>query len=219
MWSNCVKRMYNSRVLGSKVLFIGAHPDDIEISCFGMISKLRGLGTKVYFFVASFGSLGDPSSSQDRIKESENSLHLANEEDKFFFRPSLGIPESDYETISNQIRDLVIDLNIDSVFTHSPYDTHQEHRIVYNVTNSAIRRLKVNLITYQSVSSTEDFKCNLILDVSNFYISKIAALEKHKSQAEKTYLRPDDFICFHSKWLNSISFEESEYFRIERLLF
>ena len=40
------------------VLAIGAHPDDIEFGCGGMLTKYAERGHAVYLYVASDGSLG-----------------------------------------------------------------------------------------------------------------------------------------------------------------
>jgi len=40
------------------VLAIGAHPDDIEFGCGGMLTKYAEKGHVVYLFVASDGALG-----------------------------------------------------------------------------------------------------------------------------------------------------------------
>ena len=36
-----------------EVLFLGAHPDDIEIGCFGVISLLSVLGCKITFCICT----------------------------------------------------------------------------------------------------------------------------------------------------------------------
>ena len=49
------------------VLAIGAHPDDIEYGCGGMLTKYAEKGHTVYLFIASDGSLGgEPAGSTRR---------------------------------------------------------------------------------------------------------------------------------------------------------
>ena len=57
-----------------KVLAIGAHPDDVEFSCYGYLSKLKDKGAEIAVYIASNGCLGDPTSGPHRLKESEKAL-------------------------------------------------------------------------------------------------------------------------------------------------
>ena len=154
-----------------KILTIGAHPDDIEISCLGyLLKENREKKSKISVFVLSCGSLNDPTSSLDRIRESQKALECISNLD-FNYIAKKGIKVTDYEKISNQIRALILKTRPDEILVHDPNDTNQEHSLVYNIVKTASRRLSLNLIRFRSVSSSNDFKANLYVDIKD-YISK-----------------------------------------------
>ena len=95
-----------------KILAIAAHPDDIEISCLGYLLKQnKEKKSKVSVFIASSGSLKDPTSGIKRIKESEKALKCIKDL-SFNYRNQKGIKNSNFEMISNKIRKLILDINI-----------------------------------------------------------------------------------------------------------
>ena len=49
------------------VLAIGAHPDDIEYGCGGMLTKYAEKGHAVYLFIASDGALGGEPTVRDAV--------------------------------------------------------------------------------------------------------------------------------------------------------
>src|SRR3972149_2739214 len=51
------------------ILAIGAHPDDIEYGCGGMLAKYARKGHDVYLFVASDGALGGGAAGRRREQE------------------------------------------------------------------------------------------------------------------------------------------------------
>ena len=150
------------------ILVIGAHPDDIEISCLGyLLKENKQNNSKISVFIASNGSLNDPTSGSNRIKESIEALKCINDLN-FNFNDNKGIQVSEYEKISNKIRKLLIDINPDEILVHDPNDTHQEHCLIYDIVKTASRRLRLNLIRYRSISSSNEFKANLYVDIKDY---------------------------------------------------
>ena len=167
-----------------RILVIGAHPDDVEYSCLGFLLKQKSLGSKIFAYVASLGGLNDATSGLERKVESDAALSF-NGFQKFYTLNN----KFDYFEIEAEIRNLVLEFNIDCVLVHSPLDTHQDHRIIHDITLSAIRRVGLSLILYRSVSTTREFVPNLQVGVDVFMDLKMKTLLLHKSQQTK-YLFP-----------------------------
>ena len=72
-----------------RVLAVGAHPDDIEFGCLGLLIKL-GAATELNVFVGSLGSAGDPTSGPRRKDEGLASLRALNCA-SIHFREKVGI--------------------------------------------------------------------------------------------------------------------------------
>lgn len=184
-----------------KILAIGAHPDDIEISCLGYLLKQnKEKKSKVSVFIASSGCSKDPTSGIKRIKESERALKCIKDLN-FNYRNQKSIKNLDFEIISNKIRELILDINPDEILVHDPNDTHHEHSLVYNIVKTASRRLTVNLIRYRSISSSRDFKANLYIDVKDYLSIKKKSLKFHKSQQFHEYFDDKYIESFHNNFL------------------
>jgi LmbE family N-acetylglucosaminyl deacetylase len=166
-------------------LFIGAHPDDIEIGAGGTVAKLVGRDWDVWFLIMTkeAGKAG-----QDRQQEA---LSAAN---------SLGIKKdhvifADYrdaylvcnqESIS-RVRQIVADYSIkpDVVFTHTNSDSHNDHRATYEITVSALRQ--VPILCYAVINSfiTTNFTPYIFVDVENYWPTKMSSLNFHRSQSTR----------------------------------
>jgi len=202
------------------ILAIGAHPDDIEISCLGYLLKNSiEKKSKISVFIASSGSLKDPTSGIKRIKESKNALKCIKNL-SFNFRSKKGIKISDFENISNKIRKLILSINPNEILVHDPNDTHNEHRLVYDIVKTASRRLAINLIRYRSISSSNDFKANFFIDVKDYFYIKKKSLKSHKSQQFHEYFNDKNIESFHNNFfaynrgikLSEVFFEEFKFF-------
>jgi len=58
------------------LLAFGAHPDDLEFACGGVIAKETQLGRKVHFVICSRGEAGTSGTPAQRVTEAENSAAL-----------------------------------------------------------------------------------------------------------------------------------------------
>lgn len=200
------------------ILAVGAHPDDIEYSCYGFLQRLVSEGAEVVAYVASIGSIGDPTTSKTRLEESYNAL--AGLTSSIFVNDRVGVIQSDYEAIAIEIRDLIVKTQPSLVLVHSPFDTHQEHRLVSEVTFTASRALPTSLMYYKSVSSTPEFTADFVVDISSVYDSKMRALDMHHSQRGRKYMDPHFMRAFHSDWayvMRSLDMVES--FKVGHLIF
>lgn len=175
------------------ILVVGAHPDDIEYSCLGFLLHQKEIGANISAFVASSGSINDNTSGIERMQESEKSLTF-NGFKQFYS----AVGNFDYVQTEAEIRELVLSNGFDCVLVHDPRDTHQEHRIVYEITLSAIRRLNLSFIRYRSVSTTQEFISNYRVGIDKFFNQKIETLHFHSSQQSKSYMSKNSIENFHT---------------------
>jgi len=84
---------------GERVLFIGAHPDDIEIGCGGTAAKFIGEGKAIAFAIASFHPV-DGKIREAEAKEAASKLGLLS----FSQILSLRIAATDTITILSSVR-------------------------------------------------------------------------------------------------------------------
>jgi len=163
------------------ILAIGAHPDDIEYGCGGMLAKYARRGHVVFVFVASDGALGGDATV--RRREQEESAQILGVRKVFWGEyPDTEVPLSRdliirLETVIRQVEPRMI-------FVNSPEDTHQDHRHLAQGAMSATRYVP-NFLFFE-VPTTVNFAPNCYTDVADVLDVKLASLEAHRSQVSKT---------------------------------
>lgn len=163
------------------ILAFGAHPDDIEYGCGGMLAKYVQRGHVVYLFIASDGALGGD--SEVRRQEQKDAARILGVREVFW---------GDYrDTEVPLTRELIVRLESvirkvepRMIFVNSPDDTHQDHRHLAQSAMSATRYIP-NFLFYE-VPSTVNFSPNCYTDIADVLDTKLAGLEAHTSQVTKT---------------------------------
>lgn len=162
------------------VLAIGAHPDDVEIGCGGILWKHRENGDRVVVLTLSSGEQGGASSL--RILESRASAKFLGAEIRIgdLTDTKMRLESELIERIA-----LVVDeLQPTVVYTHTANDTHQDHRAVHDATVIAARKVR-NLLCYQSPSSTTSFCPSTFVDIGDVLSKKIEMIACFESQVSK----------------------------------
>lgn len=167
------------------VLAIGAHPDDVEIGCGGILLRHRAQGDRVVVLTLSGGEHGGLVS--ERTQEANRAaeilgarLHLESLQDT---RISEGM-----ETIA-VIEARIRDVHPTVIYTHSLHDGHQDHRSAHRATVVAARGIP-SLYCYQAPSSSIDFRPTRFVEVGAFMDRKVESIAAYRSQvAKRPYLR------------------------------
>ena len=111
-----------------------------------------------------------------------------------------GIPfdNKTYSSIVYEIEKIVESADINIVFTHSCHDNHQDHRILSDITVTALRRKKVDIFFYITLANDVNFKPNLFIDITDVFEYKKRALAQHTTQKEKSYMSDTYLEILHS---------------------
>lgn len=160
------------------VLAVGAHPDDVELGCGGTLARHVAAGDHVHVLVLSDGAsgAGDPRTRQGEARRAAEVLG--------FDLELAGLPDGD---LPAHQRDLVrrVEAAIHRVaphriYTHTEFDTHQDHRAVARATWAAARA-GGDVLGYESPSSY-DFRADVHVDITDALEKKVEALRAHGSQ-------------------------------------
>ena len=163
------------------ILAFGAHPDDIEYGCGGMLTKYVERGHAVYVFVASDGSLGgDPELRRQEQKDAARILGVR----EIFWGDYRDTEVPLTREMIVRIEGVIKKVEPRMIFVNSPDDTHQDHRNLAQSTMSATRYVP-NFLLYEG-PSTVNFAPNCFTDIADVLDTKLAALEAHRSQVTKT---------------------------------
>lgn len=181
------------------ILAIGAHPDDLEISCAGTLAKMKKAGHEVVLCHASNGDKGHYIIPAEELicirqKEARQSGEVINSA-----VISLGLKDGEILCENDDTRSKFIDLfrsvQPDMVITHAPNDYMPDHvsvsRLVFDTTflatlpgfsSSNPIAKKVPSLFYMDNLSGIDFQPTLYVDITETMDTKLNMLEKHQSQ-------------------------------------
>ena len=164
-----------------KVLAIGAHPDDLEIGCGGTLIRHSGSGDEVYLLVVTDGSMGGEPDTRGR--EQRDAAKVLGAKETFF----CGYADTRFECNRDSIMKLeqhIDEVRPDVVYTHWSDDTHQDHRHIAQAVVPAARSVP-NLLFFESLSSRQ-FHPTVFVNIGDVINQKLASLEAHASQMQKT---------------------------------
>ena len=168
-----------------KYLFIGAHGDDIELSCGGFIHRLIQEGNEVTClalsdcFVESLPQEMNESMEVLGVKYSQ----IANFERRVF-------PENRQRILDYLIQIREQNGPFDVVVTHDPNDRHQDHR---TTGQESIRAFgSTTILTYCSPFNSLSLNENYFVKLSYENIhKKIDALNCYTSQSQRVYMNEE----------------------------
>jgi LmbE family N-acetylglucosaminyl deacetylase len=168
------------------ILAIGAHPDDVELGCGGLILKAAKNGHNVFLYTLTRGGAsGDPHLRTQEVVESSKIIGCKALWIDNFSDTHLSVNSE----LINHIEIFVNRASADLILTHSQCDTHHDHRAVAAATLEA-GRFVPNILAYE-IPLTRDFRPQIFYDISDVVDEKIRMIELFKSQREKVYLHAD----------------------------
>ena len=204
------------RAVPSSALAIGAHPDDVEFGCGGLLAKWASEGCIVHHLVCTDGSKGTWNPDADiaelivrrQVEQREAARRLAPDTagDVRFLGHVDGELRSDLE-VRAQVAQVIRELRPQVVLGHDPwkrYRLHPDHRnagllavegIVAARDPHFFRDQLVEGLTHHRPDALllwEADEPTHVEDVSDHVDTKLHALEAHESQFESTMKATDD---------------------------
>lgn len=199
-----------------KVIGIGAHPDDIEIYMYGILSCYLDRNDEVYVSVVTNGAAGDLTGKINLIekRQKETEIALSN-----FGKPyMMGFPDGRlYECNDAQktIKEYINSIEPDLVITHCPEDYHPDHRVLSNYVENAVG-FKCPVLFADTLMGV-NFKPEFYIDITKFFENKSRAILAHKSQSPKRFLKAAELLNrFRSAQCNAPDKHYAEAYRINK---
>jgi LmbE family N-acetylglucosaminyl deacetylase len=173
------------------VLAVGAHADDIEIGCGGVVALHAKNGDEIIILIMAESSYTYydgtvlRSKEEGKIEEETAAKVLGANLINLGFKTK----EVPYSAESIEAINKIIDqYNIDTIYTHWYHDTHQDHRRTTQAVLSAGRYVK-NILMYEpeypAGRSYSGFHNQYYVDITSTFELKMEALKQHKSQIKK----------------------------------
>jgi LmbE family N-acetylglucosaminyl deacetylase len=174
---------------GKKVLFIGAHPDDIELGCGALLSNIAGQ-TEIRCVTLS-DNQNNPALAglAEEHYASMAILGLTRENvivEKFETR---NFPR-DRQQILEYLYDLSRSFRPELVFAHTQADIHQDHKVV---TEEALRAFRgVSVLGFDVLRSSYGFFPHFLAEVSEEDVErKLNALAAYETYGGRYYFDPE----------------------------
>jgi len=200
------------------ILAIGAHPDDIELGCGGLLIKAARQGHEVYMYTLTRGAAsGDPAQRTRELMQSA----------KFIGAKALWIDNFDDTRLTasneliNHIEFFINKAEPDIVITHSLGDVHHDHKAIASSTIEAGRFIP-NIMSYE-IPLTKDFRPQVFYDISDVVDEKVELIKIFWSQQSKLYLKANaikglaEYRALQSRLNTSINYVEA--FEVMKLCF
>ena len=208
-----------------KILAIGAHLDDIELSCGGFLAKASFLGHDINMLVLSDSSYKNYDGKILRTKkqalfEGKNAAKKLKVKKLKILNLQTKKITFDYKTVEAIEKEINI-FKPDLILSHWPYDNHQDHMNTALSTLAAVRYYH-NVLIFEpfppSNQTIEVFKPQLFADITEFIDQKIAAIKEHRSQYQKYGSRWVDDIYARASFRGAeIGYKYAESFQVVRL--
>lgn len=177
------------------VLAIGAHTDDIELGCGGLLSRLQRDGAEIHAIAFSRAEASLPPHMAPDTLEKEFHASMA----------VLGVPEERaivgtvpvrrFPEFRQQVLDRLVELRRDTEFdlvlTMNSSDTHQDHEVVHKESVRAFRG--VTLLGYEIPWNQQQNVTSLYAELDEVDVErKVQMLASYQSQADlgRPYMDP-----------------------------
>ena len=173
---------------GRKILFVGAHPDDIELGCGALLAHLQG---KTDALCVTLSDNQKNPALKDIVQEHYRSMAvlgmprdrivIRDFETRYFPRDRQAILEYLYE-LNRQHRPEI-------VFVHSGADIHQDHLVVRDEALRAFRGTTV--LGFDVLRSSYGFFPHFLAQVTEADVeSKVRALAEYRTYCSTYYFDP-----------------------------
>jgi len=174
---------------GKRVLFLGAHPDDIELGCGALLHNL--INQTEVLCVTLSDNQKNPDLQKVKNEHYESMAVLGILKEKIILGPfaTRVFPDSRQEILEFFIK-LRKDFKPDLIFTHSKQDVHQDHN---TMTDEALRAFRgITLLGFDVVRSSYGFFPHFLVEVSEEDVNKkIEALSKYETYRDRYYFNSE----------------------------
>jgi len=165
------------------VLAVGAHPDDLEVGCFGTLLKHKTAGDKVTVAITTKGGYGNRTWEQIS-REAKNASKILGV-DYIILDNKIGHYEMNWKTVG-EIDQIISRNAVDTVYTVWHGDSHQDHQLTFKNVLAACRTKRIrNLYCFEmseySYRSQSTFDARFFVDISEFFEMKLKAARAYKS--------------------------------------
>jgi LmbE family N-acetylglucosaminyl deacetylase len=170
---------------GKRVLFLGAHPDDIELGCGALIHHIAPICDVLCVTLSDNQKNPLLKNVVDEHTKSMAILGISKEKALFGQFTTRIFPDARQEILEYFLQ-LRRDFRPDIIFVHSQHDIHQDHN---TMTDEALRAYRgITVLGFDVVRSSHGFFPDFLVEVGEEdVIAKIKALSQYETYSDKYY--------------------------------
>ncbi|MBI3175971.1 MAG: PIG-L family deacetylase [Chloroflexi bacterium] len=174
---------------GKRVLFLGAHPDDIELGCGALLHQIVDKTEVLCVTLSDNQKNPDLQNVKDEHLKSMAVLGVPAEKVAFGPFTTRVFPDSRQEILEYFLK-LRKDFKPDLIFVHSQHDIHQDHN---TMTDEALRAFRgITVLGFDVVRSSYGFFPHFLVEVSEESVNKkIEALSQYETYRDKYYFNSE----------------------------
>ena len=174
---------------GKRVLFLGAHPDDIELGCGALLHHIVKQTEVLCVTLSDNQKNPDLKNVKDEHYEAMAVLGVSKE--KIVLGPFTTriFPDARQEILEYFLQ-FRKDFKPDLIFVHSKQDMHQDHN---TMTDEALRAFRgITVLGFDVVRSTHNFFPHFLVEVTEEDVNKkIEALSKYETYRDRYYFNAE----------------------------
>ena len=170
---------------GKQVLFLGAHPDDIELGCGALIHHIHTMSQVTCVTLSDNRKNPELRNVADEQRRSMAILGVTGDRIRFGPFETRIFPHKRQEILEYFLQ-LRSELQPQIIFVHSNQDVHQDH---LTMTQEALRAFRgITLLGYDVVRSSYGFFPHFLVEVSETDVAaKVEALAQYETYRGKYY--------------------------------
>lgn len=174
---------------GKRVLFLGAHPDDIELGCGALIHQIAPQTDLLCVTLSDNQKNPLLTNLVDEHYRSMAILGVKRENATLGPFTTRIFPDARQEILEYFLK-LRRDFNPDLIFVHSQADVHQDHN---TITDEALRAFRgITVLGFDVVRSSYGFFPHFLVEVSEADVNKkIEALSEYETYRDKYYFNAE----------------------------
>ena len=199
------------------ILAFGAHPDDVELACSGVLMKEISSGKKVGIIDLTEGELGTRGSAETRYQEANDSSAILG----IIVRENLNLGDGTFSNIlAHQLKVIaaIRKYKPEIIISNALYDRHPDHGKGADLLRDACfySGLKKKETSFEGVSQEawrpkahyhyiqdKYIEPDFVVDITDFWERKVESIRAYKTQffdpnskEENTYISNPDFLTF-----------------------
>lgn len=174
---------------GKRILFLGAHPDDIEIGCGALLHNI--VNKTDVLCVTLSDNQKNPDLQKVKHEHLQSMKVLGVPQEKVLFGNfTTRIFQQSRQEILEYFLKLRKDFKPDLIFTHSKQDVHQDHN---TMTDEALRAFRgITVLGFDVVRSSYGFFPHFLVEVSEEDVNKkIEALAQYETYQDRYYFNSE----------------------------